>query len=48
MPIGKNNAPAIKKPHKPAAKHVKICVNHAKKHVKPAIHHPISTPFRKI
>lgn len=29
MPTGKNIAPAIKNPHKPLAKQVKICVHHA-------------------
>ena len=29
MPIGNMRAPAIKKPHKPPLKHVKMCVNHA-------------------
>jgi len=29
IPIGNNNAPAIRKPHKPSAKQVKMCVNHA-------------------
>ena len=31
MPIGKKIAPAIRKPQRPAAKQVKMCVSHAKK-----------------
>jgi hypothetical protein len=29
IPMGKKMAPANKKPQRPSAKHVKMCVNHA-------------------
>jgi len=35
IPIGNMIAPAMRKPHKPSAKQVKMCVNHANKKVKP-------------
>ncbi len=51
MPMGKNSAPAIKKPHMSAAKQVKICVSHAKKQtatiVKPTVD-SITSPYLSI
>ena len=37
MPMGNRMAPANKKPHKPCAKHVKTCVNHAAMQTRPMI-----------
>jgi hypothetical protein len=45
IPIGNSKAPAIKKPHKPSAKHVKTCVNHAAMQAN-AIIQPIISPVK--
>ena len=42
--MGKNRAPAIKKPHIACEKQVKMCVSHAKKHAHPSMY-PISAPI---
>jgi hypothetical protein len=42
--MGKNRAPAIKKPHIACEKQVKMCVSHAKKQAHPSTY-PISAPI---